>query len=319
MLVLDYVGVSPAKGGLFRAGPMVKGDGCVQAWAGHAFFQLPALAPLAVRRMPAFFETFPVLLLDRAGLVRGVIPFRRAESRWSLSAGSTSARFAGGALDGAGLQQPAPVKAFARKAQLGEILAFERSSSAAADGLFRASARGWFAYSHALLMLLLAQGHLWHAARSLFKDTWTGARASEGAEKGSHHYRVQAGAVHFHPRSAADFNTEAARAQGWLRDYLWAQSARPAQAYGAATAAYTLTFLLAHFVWSLSLMFLFSGRGYWQELVESLPWAHLKLRAAPSAAGRPLSIAQGRAAGGAHFTAGGPGAAWSFLFSRLLP
>ena len=181
MLVLDYVGVSPAKGGLFRAGPMVKGDGCVQAWAGHAFFQLPALAPLAVRRMPAFFETFPVLLLDRAGLVRGVIPFRRAESRWSLSAGSTSARFAGGALDGAGLQQPAPVKAFARKAQLGEILAFERSSSAAADGLFRASARGWFAYSHALLMLLLAQGHLWHAARSLFKDTWTGARASEGA------------------------------------------------------------------------------------------------------------------------------------------
>ena len=93
----------------------------------------------------------------------------------------------------------------------------------------------------------------------------------------------------------------------------------PAQAYGAATAAYTLTFLLAHFVWSLSLMFLFSGRGYWQELVESLPWAHLKLRAAPSAAGRPLSIAQGRAAGGAHFTAGGPGAAWSFLFSRLLP
>jgi len=164
MLVLDYVGVSPAKGGLFRAGPMVKGDGCVQAWAGHAFFQLPALAPLAVRRMPAFFET-------------------SRERCWnkSLSAGSTSARFAGGALDGAGLQQPAPVKAFARKAQLGEILAFERSSSAAADGLFRASARGWFAYSHALLMLLLAQGHLWHAARSLFKDTWTGARASEGA------------------------------------------------------------------------------------------------------------------------------------------
>jgi len=181
MLMLDYIGVNPAKGGLFRAGPMVKGDGCIQAWVGHAFFQLSALAPLAVRRMPAFFETFPVLLLDRAGLVRGVIPFRRAESRWSLSAGSISVRFAGGVFDGTRLQQPALVKTFARKAQLGEIFTFERSSSAAADGLFRTSVRGWFTYSHALFVLFLVQGHLWHAARSLFKDIWTGVRASEGA------------------------------------------------------------------------------------------------------------------------------------------
>ena len=28
-----------------------------------------------------------------------------------------------------------------------------------------------------------------------------------------------------------------------------------------------------HFVWAFSLMFLFSGRGYWQELIESIAWA----------------------------------------------
>uniref|UniRef100_A0A251VES0 Putative photosystem I PsaA/PsaB n=1 Tax=Helianthus annuus TaxID=4232 RepID=A0A251VES0_HELAN len=28
------------------------------------------------------------------------------------------------------------------------------------------------------------------------------------------------------------------------------------------------------FVWAFSLMFLFSGRGYWQELIESIVWAH---------------------------------------------
>ena len=34
--------------------------------------------------------------------------------------------------------------------------------------------------------------------------------------------------------------------------------------------AYGLMFLGAHFVWAFSLMFLFSGRGYWQELIESI-------------------------------------------------
>ena len=33
---------------------------------------------------------------------------------------------------------------------------------------------------------------------------------------------------------------------------------------------YGLVFLLAHFVWAFSLMFLWSGRGYWQELIESI-------------------------------------------------
>ncbi|KAL5697076.1 hypothetical protein ACHQM5_031081 [Ranunculus cassubicifolius] len=41
-------------------------------------------------------------------------------------------------------------------------------------------------------------------------------------------------------------------------------------------------FLGAHFVWAFSLMFLFSGRGYWQELIESIVWAHNKLKVAPA-------------------------------------
>jgi hypothetical protein len=47
-------------------------------------------------------------------------------------------------------------------------------------------------------------------------------------------------------------------------------------------SAYGLMFLGAHFVWAFSLMFLFSGRGYWQELIESIVWAHNKLKVAPA-------------------------------------
>ena len=56
-----------------------------------------------------------------------------------------------------------------------------------------------------------------------------------------------------------------------------------------------LIFLGAHFIWAFSLMFLFSGRGYWQELIESIVWAHNKLKLAPAIQPRALSITQGRA------------------------
>ena len=57
-------------------------------------------------------------------------------------------------------------------------------------------------------------------------------------------------------------------------DFLWSQSSQVIQSYGSPSAAYGLMFLGAHFVWAFSLMFLFSGRGYWQELIESIIWAH---------------------------------------------
>ncbi|TYH31249.1 hypothetical protein ES288_A01G158700v1, partial [Gossypium darwinii] len=67
---------------------------------------------------------------------------------------------------------------------------------------------------------------------------------------------------------------------GWLRDFLWAQASQVIQSYGSSLSAYGLLFLGAHFVWAFSLMFLFSGRGYWQELIESIVWAHNKLKVA---------------------------------------
>merc|ERR1712066_353059 len=38
LLFYDYVGNNPAKGGLFRSGPMNKGEGVPKSWAGHPVF-----------------------------------------------------------------------------------------------------------------------------------------------------------------------------------------------------------------------------------------------------------------------------------------
>ena len=83
LILYDYIGCNPSKGGLFRSGPILKGDGVVQNWLGHSIFERGSLA-LTIRRMPAFFETFPVLLIDQGGTVRADIPFRRAESHYSI-------------------------------------------------------------------------------------------------------------------------------------------------------------------------------------------------------------------------------------------
>jgi photosystem I P700 chlorophyll a apoprotein A1 len=65
-------------------------------------------------------------------------------------------------------------------------------------------------------------------------------------------------------------------------------------------------------------MFLFSGRGYWQELIESVVWAHNKLKLAPAIQPRALSITHGRAAGLAHYLLGGIGTTWSFFLARSI-
>ena len=110
--------------------------------------------------MPAFFETFPVVLIDQGGTVRADIPFRRAESRYSIE------------------QTHVPslvnlVKGYARKAQFGQIFTFSKKT-AGADGVFRTSARGWYSFSHTAFALLFFFGHLWHAGRALFRDIWSG-------------------------------------------------------------------------------------------------------------------------------------------------
>ncbi|CAN0930569.1 Photosystem I P700 chlorophyll a apoprotein A1 [Linum grandiflorum] len=103
---------------------------------------------------------------------------------------------------------------------------------------------------------------------------------------------------------------------GWLRDFLWAQASQVIQSYGSSLSAYGLFFLGAHFVWAFSLMFLFSGRGYWQELIESIVWAHNKLKVAPATQPRALSIIQGRAVGVTHYLLGGIATTWAFFLAK---
>ncbi|MEE3716912.1 photosystem I core protein PsaA [Tumidithrix elongata RA019] len=113
-----------------------------------------------------------------------------------------------------------------------------------------------------------------------------------------------------------NFAQSALTINGWLRDFLWAQASQVIQSYGSALSAYGLIFLGAHFIWAFSLMFLFSGRGYWQELIESIVWAHNKLNVAPAIQPRALSIIQGRAVGLAHYLLGGIATTWAFFLAR---
>jgi photosystem I P700 chlorophyll a apoprotein A1 len=115
-----------------------------------------------------------------------------------------------------------------------------------------------------------------------------------------------------------NFAQSAITINGWLRDYLWAQAVQVINSYGSNTAAYGIMFLGAHFVFAFSLMFLFSGRGYWQELIESIVWAHNKLKVAPAIQPRALSIIQGRAVGVAHYLLGGIATTWAFFHAHIL-
>jgi len=118
--------------------------------------------------------------------------------------------------------------------------------------------------------------------------------------------------------TGGNFGQSAMTINGWLRDYQWAQAAQVIQSYGSSLSAYGLLFLGAHFVWAFSLMFLFSGRGYWQELIESIVWAHNKLKVAPTVQPRALSIIHGRAVGAVHFLVGGIVTIWAFFLARML-
>jgi photosystem I P700 chlorophyll a apoprotein A1 len=118
--------------------------------------------------------------------------------------------------------------------------------------------------------------------------------------------------------TGGNFAASAITINGWLRDFLWAQASQVINSYGSALSAYGLMFLGAHFVWAFSLMFLFSGRGYWQELIESIVWAHNKLKVAPAIQPRALSITQGRAVGVAHYLLGGIATTWAFFHARIL-
>jgi photosystem I P700 chlorophyll a apoprotein A1 len=118
--------------------------------------------------------------------------------------------------------------------------------------------------------------------------------------------------------TGGDFSVNATSINGWLRNFLWSEASQVIQSYGTSVSGYGLIFLGAHWVWALSLMFLYSGRGYWQELLESVLWAHGKLKILPQIQPRALSISQGRAVGLVHYILGGVGTTWGFFISRIL-
>ncbi|KAI3858770.1 hypothetical protein MKX03_033723 [Papaver bracteatum] len=91
----------------------------------------------------------------------------------------------------------------------------------------------------------------------------------------------------------------------WLRDFLWVHASKVIQSYGSSLSAYGLFFLGAHFVWAF-------------KLIESIVWAHNKLKVALATQHRALSIIQGRAVGVTHYLLGGISTTWAFLLARII-
>ena len=130
-----------------------------------------------------------------------------------------------------------------------------------------------------------------------------------------------------HWRSLASFDafgSTGSTLSGWFRDYLWLHSGNLVHGFSSAgsqeLAALAWGFLLGHLAWATSFMFLISWRGYWQELLESLLFVHLRtpvLVSTWAASFTPvaLSIIQARCVGLAHFTLGFIGTFAAFLLS----
>lgn len=150
LLFYDYIGNNPAKGGLFRYGRMIDGDGLPIAWIGHPVFKDSSGSELTVRRMTSFFETFPTVLTDADNIVRADIPFRRAEAEYSIEQTGVTVSFNGGLLDGKTFSNPADVRRYARQAVLGEAFQFDRETYNS-DGVFRTSNRGFLPSSMPVL------------------------------------------------------------------------------------------------------------------------------------------------------------------------
>jgi len=113
--------------------------------------------------------------------------------------------------------------------------------------------------------------------------------------------------------NVASFNNSSTYLMGWLRDYLWAYSAPIINGYAPGSPVNNLSvwawmFLFGHLVWATGFMFLIAWRGYWQELIETLVWAHERTPLANLVRWKDkpvaMSIVQGRLVGLAHFTVG---------------
>ena len=64
LLLYDYLGTNPSKGGLFRSGAQIKGDGVVDSWTGHSNFESKLLA-LYCTSYAGCFRDVSVVLVDQ--------------------------------------------------------------------------------------------------------------------------------------------------------------------------------------------------------------------------------------------------------------
>ena len=108
------------------------------------------------------------------------------------------------------------------------------------------------------------------------------------------------------------FNESSTYLMGWLRDYLWLNSSQLINGYNPfgmnSLSVWAWMFLFGHLVYATGFMFLISWRGYWQELIETLVWAHERTPLASLIHWKDkpvaLSIVQARLVGLVHFTVG---------------
>jgi photosystem I P700 chlorophyll a apoprotein A2 len=112
--------------------------------------------------------------------------------------------------------------------------------------------------------------------------------------------------------NVAQFNENSTYLMGWFRDYLWGYSASLINGYNPYgvnnLSVWAWMFLFGHLVWATGFMFLISWRGYWQELIETLIWAHERTPLANLVRWKDkpvaLSIVQARLVGLVHFSVG---------------
>jgi photosystem II CP47 chlorophyll apoprotein len=181
----DYVGNNPAKGGLFRGGPMNLGEGIATTWLGRPVFTDKEGRELRVIHLNTLYETQPVVLVDKDNIPRADIPFQRSESQLSFEQTGVTVRFVGGKFDGQTFSDVNQVKKYARAAQKGQLIEFntDLGGGQKADGVFRASTRTWFVLAHGVFALLFFFGHIWHGARTLFLDVFTGVDPTRQEEE----------------------------------------------------------------------------------------------------------------------------------------
>ncbi|KAL2330944.1 hypothetical protein Fmac_018525 [Flemingia macrophylla] len=122
---------------------------------GPAIFDAPLLrpiwpqAPWEVVLIATIGDTLPsveqpILGSPKAPSMANVLPFRRAESKYSVEQVGVTVEFYGGELNGVSYSDPATFP------------------------------RGWFTFGHASFALLFFFGHIWHGARTLFRDVFAG-------------------------------------------------------------------------------------------------------------------------------------------------